>query len=132
MFFWLFVPITTSMFCAFFAQMPIFVTISPYKLPILMKFTINQPFSTLRPYSPFFGLRRTQLDGIITSPCSEVTLDTFGFPLRARSAARRAVFWYRWPPKWPFLSQKGYAVAILTSQLQQDQVCHEQHTLYNM
>ena len=25
-------------------------------------------------------------------------------------------------PKWPFLSQKGYAVAILTSQLQQDQV----------
>ena len=45
----------------------------------------------------FFGLRRTRLNGIITSPYPEVTLDTFGFPLGARSAARRAVSWPRLP-----------------------------------
>ena len=30
---------------------------------------------------PFFGLRRTRLNGIITSPYPEVTLDTFGIAL---------------------------------------------------
>ena len=39
----------------------------------------------------FFGLRRTRLNGIIISPCPEVTLDTFGFPVDGRLAARRAV-----------------------------------------
>ena len=47
--------------------------------------------------TPLFRLRRTRLNGIITSPCPEVTLDTFGFPVGARSAARRAVFWHRLP-----------------------------------
>ena len=41
----------------------------------------------------FFGLRQTRLNGFISSPYPEVTLDTFGFPVGARSAARRAVFW---------------------------------------
>ena len=41
----------------------------------------------------FFGFRQTRLDGIISSSYPEVTLDTFGFPVGARSAARRAVFW---------------------------------------
>ena len=42
--------------------------------------------------APIFGLRLTQLNGIITSPHHEVTLDNFGFPVGGRSAARRAVF----------------------------------------
>ena len=42
--------------------------------------------------TPLFRLRRTRPNGIITSPCPEVTLDTFGFPIGVRSAARRAVF----------------------------------------
>ena len=40
----------------------------------------------------FFGFRQTRLSGIISSSYPEVTLDTFGFPVGARSAARRAVF----------------------------------------
>ena len=51
----------------------------------------NQFFSTLRPNNPI-RLRRTQLNGIISSPCPEVTLDTLGFPVGAHSAAQRAVF----------------------------------------
>ena len=45
----------------------------------------------------FFGFRQTRLNGFISSPYPEVTLDTFGFPVGARSAARRAVFWPRLP-----------------------------------
>ena len=41
----------------------------------------------------FFGFRQTRLSGIISSSYPEVTLDTFGFPVGAPSAARRAVFW---------------------------------------
>ena len=44
-----------------------------------------------------FRLRRTQLNGIISSPCPEVTLDTFGFPVGAHSAARQAVVWPQLP-----------------------------------
>ena len=29
----------------------------------------------------FFGLRRIRLNGIITSPCPEVSLDALGFPV---------------------------------------------------
>merc|ERR1712082_445066 len=47
--------------------------------------------------TPFFGLRQTRLNGFISSSYPEVTLDTFGFPVGARSAARRAVFWPRLP-----------------------------------
>ena len=43
----------------------------------------------------FFGFRQTRLNGIISSSYPEVTLDTFGFPVGARLAARRAVFWPR-------------------------------------
>ena len=46
---------------------------------------------------PLFGLRRTWLNGIITYPYPEVTLDTFGFPVGVHWAARRAVFWQRLP-----------------------------------
>ena len=42
----------------------------------------------------FFGFRQTRLNGIISSSYPEVTLDTFGFPVGARSAARWAVFWH--------------------------------------
>ena len=38
-----------------------------------------------------FGLRQTRLNGIITSPYPEVTLDTFGFLIGAHSADRQAV-----------------------------------------
>ena len=44
-----------------------------------------------------FGLRRTRINGIITSPYPEVTLGTFGFPVYARLAARWAVFWPQLP-----------------------------------
>ena len=76
-------------------------------------------FSTLLPNNPLFHLRWTLLNGIITSTCPEVTLDTFGFPVGDRSAARRVIFWHRWP----FLSQKCYfsaQAATLTSKLQLD------------
>ena len=38
-----------------------------------------------------FGLRRTRLNGIITSPYQEATLETFDFLVGAHLAARRAV-----------------------------------------
>ena len=47
--------------------------------------------------TPFFGLRRAQLNGIITSPYPEATLDTFGFPVGAHLAARQAVVWPQLP-----------------------------------
>ena len=47
--------------------------------------------------TPFFGVRRTRLNGIIIPPYPEVTLDTFGFPVGGRLAARRAVYRPRWP-----------------------------------
>ena len=40
-----------------------------------------------------FGLRRTRLNGIITSPYQEATLETFDFLVGAHLAAWRAVFW---------------------------------------
>ena len=46
---------------------------------------------------PFFRLRRTRLIWIISPPYPEVTLDTFGFPVGGRLAARRAVFRHRLP-----------------------------------
>ena len=46
---------------------------------------------------PFFGVRRTRLNGIISPPYPEVTLDNFGFPVGGRLAARRAVFRPRLP-----------------------------------
>ena len=80
-------------FCAlFWFGQPIGFFVAP-KWPKSAEFS----FFALQPYNPFFGLRRTRLNGIITSPCPEVTLDTFGFPVGARSAARRAVFWHRLP-----------------------------------
>ena len=45
----------------------------------------------------FFGFRQTRLNGIISSSYPEVTLDTFGFPVGARLAARRAVLWPQLP-----------------------------------
>ena len=45
----------------------------------------------------FFGVRRTRLNGIISPPYHEATLDTFGFPVGGRLAARQAVFWARLP-----------------------------------
>ena len=45
----------------------------------------------------FFGFRQTWLNGTISFPCPEVTLDTFGFPVGARSATWRAVFWHQLP-----------------------------------
>merc|ERR1712218_53207 len=41
---------------------------------------------------PFFRVRRSRLNGIISPPYPEVTLDNFGFPVGGRLAARRAVF----------------------------------------
>ena len=50
----------------------------------------------------FFGLRQTRLNGIISSPYPQVTLDTFGFPVDVRSAVQQAVFWPRLPKNGPF------------------------------
>ena len=56
----------------------------------------NLNFSTLRLYNPhFFQLRRTQLNGIISSPYPEVTLDTFGLRVGGRFAVWQAVLWPR-------------------------------------
>ena len=46
---------------------------------------------------PFFWVRRTRLNGIISPPYLEVTLDTFGFPVGGHLTARRAVSWPRLP-----------------------------------
>ena len=46
---------------------------------------------------PFFRLGRSRLNGMTTPPYPEVTLDTFGFPVGARLAARRAVLWPQLP-----------------------------------
>ena len=45
------------------------------------------------PKPPFFRVVRTRLNGIISPPYPEATLDNFGFPVGGRLAARRAVFW---------------------------------------
>ena len=45
----------------------------------------------------FFGFRQTWLNGTISFPCPEVTLDTFGFPVGAYSAVRQAVVWPQLP-----------------------------------
>ena len=42
--------------------------------------------------SQFFGVRNIRLNGIISPPYPEVTLDNFGFLVGGRLAARRAVF----------------------------------------
>ena len=56
----------------------------------------NLHFFTLHPYNPhFFWLRRIRLNGIISPPYPDVTLDTFSFPVGGRLAARRAVSWPR-------------------------------------
>ena len=52
----------------------------------------NASFSMLCLYNPYFGLRQTQLNGIISSPYPQVTLDAFGFLVCAPSAAWKAVF----------------------------------------
>merc|ERR1712024_229320 len=46
---------------------------------------------------PFFQLIRSRLNGIISPPYPEVTLDTFGFPVGGRLATGRAVSWPRLP-----------------------------------
>ena len=52
---------------------------------------------------PFFGVRRTRLNGIISPPYPVVTLDNFGFLVGGRLAARRAVFL----PPGPILARKS-------------------------
>ena len=51
----------------------------------------------------FFGLWHTRLNGIISSPCPEVTRNTFGFPV----CARRTVFLAVNAQNGPFLDQKS-------------------------
>ena len=55
----------------------------------------------------FFALWKTRLNGIISSSCPQVTLDTFGFLVGARWAARRAVFWPRLPKMALFGAKNG-------------------------
>ena len=58
------------------------------KFCIFLRYTYETPI--------FSG--QTHRTGLITCPpYPEVTLDTFGFPLGARSTARRAIFWPRLP-----------------------------------
>ena len=62
--------------------------------------------------SRFFGVRKIRLNGIISPPYPEVTLDNFGFPVGGRLAARRAFFW---PPgrNFAILSNWGQKTAFL-------------------
>ena len=53
--------------------------------------------------TPFFGVRRTRLNGIISPPYPEVTLDTFGFPVGGRLAGRFVALIAQ---SGPFLAQK--------------------------
>ena len=58
--------------------------------PILAR---NSAFFYATPMKPpFFRVVRTRLNGIISPPYPEATLDNFGFPVGGRLAARRAVF----------------------------------------
>ena len=57
---------------------------------------------------PFFGLRRTWLNEIITSTYPEVTLDTFSFPEGGRLAARQAVVWPQLPKMALFGTKNAY------------------------
>merc|ERR1711894_130805 len=60
--------------------------------------TKNSAFFYATPMKPpFFWLGRSRLNGMTTPPYPEVTLDTFGFPVGARLAARRAVSRLRLP-----------------------------------
>ena len=60
--------------------------------------TRNSAFFYATPMKPpFFWLGRSRLNGMTTPPYPEVTLDTFGFPVGARLAARRAVLWPQLP-----------------------------------
>ena len=61
-------------------------------LPEILHFFYATP---MKP--PFFRLRRTRLNGIISPPYHEAILDTFGFPVGGRLAAQQAVFWARLP-----------------------------------
>ena len=54
----------------------------------------------------FFWLRRTRLNWIITSPCPEATLDTFGFPVGSHPAAQQAILWPRLPKMTLFETEK--------------------------
>ena len=66
----------------------------------------NHFFLRYAQITQLFRLRRTQLKWIISSPCPEVALDTFGFPVGAHSAAWRAVSKH-WLPKIALLSQNA-------------------------
>ena len=63
----------------------------------------------------FFGFRQIRLNGIISSPYPQVTLDTFGFSVDVRSAVQQAVFWPRLPKNGPFWAENAiffYAMPI--------------------
>ena len=60
--------------------------------------TRNSAFFYATPMKPpFLWLGRSRLNGMTTPPYPEVTLDTFGFPVGARLATRRAVLWPQLP-----------------------------------
>merc|ERR1712055_1193496 len=60
--------------------------------------TKNSAFFYATPMKPpFFWLGRSRLNRMTTPPYPEVTLDTFGFPVGARLATRRAVLWPQLP-----------------------------------
>ena len=73
-----------------------------------------------------FWLGRSRLNGMTTPPYPEVTLDTFGFPVGARLATRRAVLWPQLPkvallgPKnATFLARNQFFVVSLQNKLLQ-------------
>ena len=57
---------------------------------------------------PFFQLKRSRLNGIISPPYPEVTLDTFSFPEGGRLAARQAVVWPQLPKMALFGTKNAY------------------------
>ena len=96
--------------------------------PKVQFLTQKQILSSVQLYAHithFFGPRRIRLNGIITSPCPEVTLVTFGFPVGASSAAQRAVFWHQMPKmalfglKMLFFGPSGHPGVQITTGLAQ-------------
>ena len=68
----------------------------------------NQLFLRYTHITPFFGLKRTQLDGTMSSPYPKATLDIFGFPVGAHSVAGRDVLWPGLPKITLFGAKKCY------------------------
>ena len=86
--------------------------------------------------TPIFGLRWTQLNGIITCPHHEVTLDNFGFLVGAHSTVWWAVTRPQmaegafWGPKMQLFWPKIYFLETLSNIFDTIMAGHEKHNFF--